>query len=136
MSQNDSFLQGIYDKLTEISERSASVETTVDYIKEELDEVKADLKIIKQEDFEQNKLIAAHISGVRTVSERLNEEKRVRAEELAEIKKLKLPELEKRISDLEQPKIFFNGLKTIALYVAAISGAIITVLNLFTNIKK
>lgn len=136
MSQNDSFLKGIYDKLTEISERSASVETTVDYIKEELDEVKVDLKIIKQEDFEQNKLIAAHISGVRTVSERLDEEKRVRAEELAEIKKLKLPELEKRVSDLEQPKIFFNGLKTIALYVAAISGAIITVLNLFTSIKK
>lgn len=108
----------ILSKITEISERTARTEEKIDSLAEKVGK-------LEEQDEIQNELIAEHIRGVKNNSERLNLEKLINDEYRKES--------ENRISKLEStPKLFLN-LKNTLLYLAAVSGAITTIWNLFKH---
>jgi hypothetical protein len=104
MSQDDKFIL-ILDKMTEISERTAKIEQRCNSIEDSVKE-------IKEEDKEQNRLLAEHILGTTTNKERL------------EIEIQNRQQLEHRIRKLEKIPNFLSTLKMIVVYSAAIIGGI------------
>lgn len=111
MSQDDKFLM-ILDKVNEVNERTIRMEEKVIGIEKDVD-------MIKEEDAEQNRLIAEHIAGVKTNTQRLELEKETRIQKQAALKE--------RIDSLEEIPKFFNSLKKVLLYLAAIAGAVLTI---------
>lgn len=117
MTQNDDRFVLILEKLSNINERTARMEVEQKNIKEDLEEV-------RRQDVHQNQLLAEHIKGVETANARLNNEISIR-----EILQFNQTELKSRVEKLEEPKKFLMHVKQIALYIAAIAGAVLAVMK-------
>lgn len=116
MAQDDKFLL-ILEKLSDIGERTARMEVSQSNMKEDLEEV-------KRQDTIQNQLLAEHIKGVETAQLRLDNEILARKSiEQAQ------NDLKSRVDTLEEPKKFLMQIKQIALYIAAISGAVLAIMK-------
>ncbi len=102
----------ILEKLMEISERIAVVETKVDRVSEDMSEVKAQDEI-------QNRLLAEHIAGVETARQMIALEKEKRISEVAD--------LDSRLQVIETPKKIISGLKTALLWIGGIAGAVVSI---------
>ena len=102
----------LLEKISDISERTARMEAVQETMKESIEQ-------IKKEDALQNQLLAEHIQGTVTNRERLEVEIKNRQG------------LEQRVVKLEEPQKFFSVLKKIAVYIAAIAGAILSIKKLF-----
>ena len=111
MSIDDKFIM-ILDKVNEINERTVRLEQRTQSIEK-------DVEFIKQEDAEQNRLLAEHIAGVKTNQQRLELEREERMTQSANF--------EARLSGLETIPKFMNTLKKVLLYLAAIAGAVLTI---------
>lgn len=117
MTQNDDRFILILDKLSNINERTARMEVEQKNMKEDLEEV-------KRQDSVQNQLLAEHIKGVETANLRLDNEILIR-----ESLQTSQEDLKSRVEVLEEPKKFLLQIKQIALYVAAIAGAVLAVMK-------
>lgn len=115
MSDREDKFMLILDRISEVSERTARMETKMDVMEK-------DIEFIKEEDRKQNELLDQHIQGVKTNTSRLEEEKRAR--ELAEI------QLKKRVDKLEESPKFWGALKTRVLQAGGIAAALYTILKL------
>lgn len=118
MANDDKFIL-ILEKLSDIGERTARMEVEQKNTNSRLE------KIEKQDDI-QNQLLAEHIQGVETANARLDNEIKARQGIESEQAKLK-----SRVDVLEEPKKFLMQVKQIALYIAAISGAILAIMKWF-----
>lgn len=114
MPQDDQFRM-ILEKMTEIGERTARIETRVE-------SVERAVEYIKEEDAVQNNLLAEHIAGVRTNRKRLELEKQERLQSFEQ--------LGRRVDSLEAVPKFLTSLKKVMLYLAAIAGSILTITKL------
>lgn len=108
MSKSDPVL----DKLIEISERLAVVETSVGFMQ-------VDMAEVKHQDQIQNSLLAEHIAGVETARQMIALEKQTRQE--------KFTELDERLTAVEAPKKAIMGAKTVLLWVGGIAGAVVSI---------
>lgn len=117
MTQNDDRFILILEKLSNINERTARMEVEQKNMKEDLEEV-------KRQDVQQNQLLAEHIKGVETANLRLDNEILIR-----ETIQTSQADLKSRVEKLEEPKKFLLQVKQIALYIAAISGAVLAVMK-------
>jgi hypothetical protein len=116
--KNDDNLLLILGKLSEISERTARIETKQEYMQ-------ADIETIKVEDARQNVLLAEHIQGTVTNRQRLNLE--IKAREDVERAQL---ELASRVSKLEEAPKFLENLKKYAKWITVVAGAILVLIKL------
>lgn len=106
----------VLEKLTEISERMARVETRVDYISEDMKEVKA-------QDLIQNRLLDEHIAGVNSLKQ------------LVEIEGQKRDIIQKetdaRLKKIESPLKFIQVNKAAIIWIGGICSAIAGIAKLF-----
>jgi hypothetical protein len=116
--KNDDNLLLILGKLSEISERTARIETKQEYMQ-------ADIETIKVEDARQNVLLAEHIQGTVTNRQRLNLE--IKAREDVERAQA---ELTSRVSKLEEAPKFLENLKKYAKWITVVAGAILVLIKL------
>jgi DNA-binding transcriptional regulator GbsR (MarR family) len=120
--KNDDNLLLILGKLSEISERTARIETKQEYMQ-------ADIETIKVEDARQNVLLAEHIQGTVTNRQRLNLE--IKAREDVERAQA---ELTSRVSKLEEAPKFLEALKKYAKWLTVVAGAVIIILKLIQHL--
>jgi hypothetical protein len=100
----------ILDKLTEISERLAVVETHIGYLS-------VDLAEVKQQDMIQNRLLEEHIAGVETARQLIAMEKQTRTGQIED--------LDLRITTVEFFPKFVQNFKIIILWVGGIATALV-----------
>lgn len=115
--EDKDILVQILTKISEVSDRVTRIETKVDVMENDLSQV-------KKEDAKQNELLAQHILGVRTNSERL------------ELEKQRREVLEARLESVENIPKFFSALKTIFIWVGAVIAPIATVVGLYYSAMK
>lgn len=109
---NDKDLQLLLlEKITEVGERTARMES-------EQQNMKVDLERIKEQDEVQNRLLDDHIRGVNTQAERLDNEIKIRKE------------LESRVSTLEVGPKFRATFKQYLIGIGGIAGAIVAIAKL------
>lgn len=110
----DNFLL-LLEKMTEVSERTARIETKMEVMEK-------DIEFIKDEDRKQNDLLDQHIAGVKTNTSRLEEEKLARqsAEKL----------IENRLNSLEESPKFWKSLAKRITGAGAVAGAIYGIMKL------
>lgn len=96
----------ILDKISEVNERQARIET-------KMEGMSAEIKEIKVEDTEQNRLLAEHIQGTVANTERLN----------LEIQNRK--DLESRVTTLETPGKFAKAIHSAIMWFGAPIGIVI-----------
>lgn len=119
MANDDKFIL-ILEKLSDIGERTARIEV-------EQKNANTRLEKIESHDEVQNQLLAEHIRGVETANSRLDNEIEIRRTLETEQALLK-----SRVTVLEEPKKFLIQVKQIALYIAAISGAVLAIMKWFS----
>lgn len=112
----------IFEKLSEVSDRTSRIETRCSVMEE-------DIRHIKAEDAEQNRLLAEHIQGVKQNAQRLTLEQEARRAHDQKLD-LKLKAQDERLKSIEVVPKFFQVLKTVALYVTTIGGAVAIVTKL------
>ena len=112
MTTNKDMLFKIFEKVSEVSEKVGIVEAKCESMEE-------DIKQIKEEDAKQNGLIAEHISGVKTNTQRLELE--------IENRKDQNKSIESRLVVVEEPRHFFKFVKKAAIFITAIGTAIIVI---------
>lgn len=105
MPKNDLVLE----KLTEISERLVRVETRVDFISD-------DMKDVKAQDLIQNKLLDEHIAGVNSVKELVKVE--------SEKRDLIQAQNDERLKKIETPYKFIQVNKAALIWVGGICSAL------------
>lgn len=118
MSQDNKFML-ILEKLSDIGERTARMETEQKNMKEDLEEV-------KRQDTVQNQLLAEHIQGVQTQALRLDNE--IQSRKLME---QNYADLQSRVNKLEEPNKFLATGKKYLLWIAAVGGAVMAILKWF-----
>ena len=96
----------ILDKISESNERQARIETKMEGLKEEIEEIKV-------QDEKQNQLLAEHIAGTVANTERLNLEIKNRQD------------LESRVERLEKPGKFAKAIHGAIMWFGAPVGVII-----------
>ena len=116
MANDEKFIL-ILEKLSDIGERTARMETEQSNMKEDLAEV-------KRQDSVQNRLLEEHIRGVETAQRRLDNEILIRGT-LENTQN----DLKSRVEKLEEPHKFLIQVKQIALWIAAISGAVLAIMK-------
>lgn len=102
----------ILNKLDSVIERQVRLETQVEVMKD-------DISAIREEDRVQNELLAEHIAGVKSNTQRLNNE--------VEARKEQIQQLSSRLGILEEVPKFLQSFKKLILYLAAVTGAILTI---------
>lgn len=110
------FNERILRKLTEVSERCARIEADISTMKENIKEV-------RDQDFEQNKLLAEHIAGTVSNRERLEIEKRTRQDQLKNINS--------RLVKVEFFPNFLRSLRTVILWIGGSAVALLAITRLF-----
>lgn len=105
----------LLEKVTEVSERTARIESEQVFIKE-------DLENIKEQDLIQNKLLAEHIRGVQTANLRLDNE--IESRKLMQETQTTLTG---RVSTLEEAPKFRANLKQYIVGIGAIAAAIVAI---------
>lgn len=121
-AKKDDNLLKILEKVSEISERTARIETKQEYMQ-------GDIEKIKLEDSHQNKLLAEHIAGTETNRQRLDVE--IKAREAVERVQKTLAD---RIEKLEEAPKFFSTLKKYSKWVAVVAGGVLAALKLLGHI--
>jgi len=119
----DDFQKLVVTKITEISERCARIETTLDHVKEDVD-------YIKLEDAEQNRLLDEHIAGVNTQKQRLEVEIKNRLD----LEK-SLTKVDTRVKKLEFLPTVIRGLGKLVIALSAVLGLTISILKLVDFFK-
>lgn len=109
----------LLDKMSEVA-----IQTGV--IIQRCDSIERELTQIHEEDRRTNQLMDEHILGVKTNAERLNVEKELRQDAIKKLEDEK-DSLDLRLEQLEKYPQFIKSLKTVAIYVTAIGGAVIMV---------
>jgi septal ring factor EnvC (AmiA/AmiB activator) len=99
----------IVNKIDDLGERITRLEVKVAGVRD-------DVKHIREEDTEQNRLLAEHIEGVKTNKQRLDLEIQARKEYEEDLKK--------RVESLEQVPKFLSMVKKIAIFFSALAGAV------------
>jgi predicted nucleic acid-binding Zn-ribbon protein len=110
----------ILDKITDISIQIGKLETRIDSISDDLEQIKI-------EDSKQNQLLAEHIAGVKTNTARLNEEIEMRKFLVEQLKKDndgKHDKLEHKIKDIEFFTTFIKSSYQVIKWGGAISASI------------
>lgn len=118
MSQNDNYIK-ILEKMTEVSTGLARVETKVENLEK-------DVNYIKIEDKRQNELLAEHIAGVKTNSQRLDNEIELRNSLLSQHEVLsedRYQKLNNRLGRIEFIPNTFKNLSKIIISIGALAGA-------------
>lgn len=110
--RDDDKLSLILNKIMEVSERTARIETKVESMEQ-------DITFIKDEDRKQNDLLDTHIQGTVTNRERLNLEIKSR-EDLEK----KVGTVDTRVEKLETFPKFLKSFKAVLLYIAACTIAV------------
>jgi uncharacterized protein YlxW (UPF0749 family) len=125
MSQNDEYIK-IVESLGDIKASIVKVETQVQGIEE-------DIKGIKIEDAEQNRLLAEHIAGVQTNQARLDLEIKTR-DKLIQQHENKFQErhkeLETRLEVVEFLPKTLKGMGKIIMWLGGIAGATVAIAKL------
>ena len=134
MSADENFLK-ILEKLTEVQVEVGSVKAEVSHMKE-------DIHDIKEEDKKQNALLAEHIKGVQTNSQRLEVEIEARKdqhqqtialieshkqdndEEFKKVKEETLADINKRLDEVEFLPKLASMLRKAVLWIGAPAGAL------------
>lgn len=118
MVDDDKYIT-ILEKISDVSVQTAKIDQRCNSIEKELVQ-------IHKEDQRTNKLLEEHMLNTKTNTERLSVEVEAR-KELMSRSEYQQEGLDRRLEDLEKYPQFFKSVKTIALYVSAIGGAIIIV---------
>ncbi len=95
----------LYSMVSSTSERTVKMETLLEVQATQIKEIKDDIEIIKEEDNQQNVLLAEHIAGVKTQAKRLDNEIEARkAFQVAHIKDNQetVKQLDQRIASSER----------------------------------
>jgi len=132
MSDSDNYLK-ILEKLGEVGKDVGVLSTEVSHLKEDFKEAKTKLEAIEQEDIKQNRLLDEHIRGVVATNERLDVEIDIRKKEKELIEK-QMIELDVRLKKAEFVPNLASHIKTALLWLAAVSGAILTLKELITKL--
>ena len=115
MSRDEDLLIQILNKVSDVSERLVAVES-------QCQTMQKDISYIKEEDAQQNKLLAEHIEGVKTNKQRLdlevekNEDYRVKSKEI-------FRQHNERLDSLETPGKVMKALKSAAGWIITIGSA-------------
>ena len=120
---SDGMLLKILEKISEVSERTSRIEARCEIMEE-------DIKHIKAEDAEQNRLLAEHIRGVKQNAERLNLEQEARRAQDAKME-AKLKVQNSRLENLEEPQKARKYLAKVATWVTTVATAIAALTKLF-----
>ena len=89
-------------------------------------QVQTDVDFIKEEDREQNRLLAEHIQGVHINSERLTNEVKYRELEYATIQKI-IAELQVRVEKAEFVPVLMSGFRKALLWITPVLVGILSV---------
>jgi arginyl-tRNA synthetase len=128
MPNSDNYLK-ILEKLGEVGQTLGVLSTEVSHLKEDVKESKTKLEAIEQQDIQQNRLLDEHIRGVHATNERLDVEIDIRKKEKELIEK-RMSEIDIRLKKAEFVPNLASNLKTALLWLAAVAGAIITILEM------
>ncbi len=118
MASDDKYI-AILEKISEVSVQTGRIDQRCDFIEKELTQ-------IHTEDQRTNKLLEEHMLNTKTNTDRLSLEIETRKEQSDKAEREK-ESMDKRLESLEKYPQFFKSVKTIALFVSAIGGAIIIV---------
>ncbi|MCG3175360.1 MAG: hypothetical protein MOGMAGMI_00289 [Candidatus Omnitrophica bacterium] len=124
-------IKDIYSKLTSISISCAKIETQVEGLQRDVED-------IKNEDSKQNQLLAEHILGVKTNMARLNEEietRRLLIHQLELENNKKHLDLEQRLKEVEFLPNFIKSTFTIIKWSGASAAAIFAIWKLIDLLK-
>lgn len=132
MSDSDNYLK-ILEKLGEVGKDVGVLSTEVSHLKEDFKEAKTKLEAIEQQDIQQNRLLDEHIRGVHATNERLDVEIDIRKKEKELIEK-QMSELDARLKKAEFVPNLASYVKTALLWLAAVSGAILTLKELISKL--
>lgn len=132
MPQNSDLTLKIFEKVSDISERMAVVETTCGSLQSDVASMKTDIAGIKALDVEQNKSLAEHIEGVKQTRILIAQEEESREKEdgkldskISEVKKL-----EARIETLEEPRKALDLLKRTAKWISVVGAGFLMLTKL------
>lgn len=132
MSDSDNYLK-ILEKLGEVGKDVGVLSTEVSHLKEDFKEAKTKLEAIEQQDIQQNRLLDEHIRGVHATNERLDVEIDIRKKEKELIEK-QMSELDARLKKAEFVPNLASNIKTALLWLAGLTGAIITIAKAFDKL--
>jgi len=98
-----------------------------------IEKVQTDVDIIKEEDKKQNQLLAEHIQGVHTNSERLTNEIKYRALEFKTLQET-INALQERVERAEFVPDLFSRLKKAILWITPVLAGVLVLYNFWDTI--
>jgi chromosome segregation ATPase len=125
MSDTDNYLK-ILEKMGEISSAVGILNNEIAHLKQDMSETRTEVRQIKEEDIQQNQLLAEHILGVNTNRERLNLEIETRKNE-KELLSKQILDLDIRLKNAEFVPNLVSNLKTAILWIGGLAGAAVAI---------
>lgn len=125
MSDSDNYLK-ILEKIGEVKEAVGVLNNEISHLKEDVREAKTEIAKIEEQDNHQNTLLAEHILGVKTATERLNIEIETRKQE-RELLEKQIKELDMRLKKAEFVPKLASNIRTALIWIAGLATAIFTI---------
>ena len=118
----------LLNKMSEMAANIGAIQAKIDYMSQEVVEVKRELAAVKEQDYVQNQLLDKHILGVQTNVERLNEEIKLRKVEKELIAK-QMAYTEERLKKLEVIPNLLTGIKRVLTWIGGLCSATLAIVG-------